>query len=372
MNNNKTSNPVRLIAFFLTAAILTLTFGFTVDGWMFFPEEIITPNKPNIDQNGKTEDTIVDNKPKEESPTPEIIIPEFINRLTGLETTEDISKTTPFAFVMNGSEDLYGISRSDLLIEITIENDNTRLISFISDTNDLWKIGSIAGGRGYINNISKYFGAIAVYNGNDDIIQYEYCNPGKTSLDLSLKEGYLYTEFSNKIYTNYQLIESGKSAYGISDIEAKEESLPFTFNSFENSNIKFENIALRIEAKLSEKSILQLVYNEENGKYSYTKNGIPITDSLNGTSLDFTNCLVLFADSVTYDNSNGCELVMNTVGSGIGYYITEGSFTEIKWNATISGSLSFYLPSGEKLTINRGNSYICYLKSSIINNILFS
>ena len=33
MNKFKLSNPVRLIAFFLTAAILTTTFGFTVDGW---------------------------------------------------------------------------------------------------------------------------------------------------------------------------------------------------------------------------------------------------------------------------------------------------------------------------------------------------
>ena len=35
MNNKKTSNPVRMIAFFLAAVILICTFGFTVDGWQF-------------------------------------------------------------------------------------------------------------------------------------------------------------------------------------------------------------------------------------------------------------------------------------------------------------------------------------------------
>ena len=33
MNKKLSSNPVRPIAFFLTAIILACTFGFTVDGW---------------------------------------------------------------------------------------------------------------------------------------------------------------------------------------------------------------------------------------------------------------------------------------------------------------------------------------------------
>ena len=370
MNIVKTSNPVRLIAFFLTAAILTLTFGFTVDGWGI-----------NVDQKGTHEnvevakkDDVIFEPPQDDSTeiTPEIIIPEFINRLTGLETTKEISGNTPLAFIMDGVNNVYGISRSDLLVEIPIENEETRLISFISDTNDLWKIGSIASGRGYINNITKYFGAITVFNGCDDSIRYDYCNIGKSDIDLSLKEGFSYTEFSSKMYTNCQLIDAGKTSYGTVEISADENALPFAFNSFGNKQIKFDNVSIRIEAVLNKDCILKLLYDNQSQRYSYTRNGKPINDLLNGNTLDFTNCFILFCDSVTYDNYDGCQLVMNTVGNGVGYYITEGSYTEIKWNASISGSLNFYLPTGEKLTINRGNSYICYLKSSKINNISFS
>ena len=131
-------------------------------------------------------------------------------------------------------------------------------------------------------------------------------------------------------------------------------------------------MAIGFKARLNENSFLKLIYDKENKKYSYEKNGISLTDPLNGSNLNFTNCFILFADSVTYDNFNGCQMVLNTVGNGVGYYITEGSYTEIKWNATTSGDIKFYIPTGEKLTINRGNSYICYLKSSKINTISFS
>ena len=374
MNTIKTSNPVRLIAFFLTAAILTLTFGFTVDGWTLKSEEVgSNQNSENKDDNSQDGDTILDNSSDDEATIePEPIIPEFINRLTGLETTEAISKTTPLAFIMEGFDGLYGISRSDLLIEIPIENEDTRLISFISDTKDLWKIGSITSGRGYINNLTKYFGGISVYNGIDDKIKYDFCDIGKNSLDLSMKEGYHYTEFSDKAYTNCELITTAKSAYGISGIQPDEMTLPFVFNQFGNECIKFEKNAIKIEVKKAEGASLQLTYNKENGKYTCYQNGKTRIDPLNGKMLDFKNCFILFADSVTYDNSDGCQLVMNTVGSGVGYYITEGSYTEIKWSSTLSGVMSFYLTTGEKLTINRGNSYICYFKSSRINNISFS
>ena len=370
MNTIKTSNPVRLIAFFLTAAILTTTFGFTVDGWGVKEDE--KDSQGSLGAIKKEENFF--NPPKEDNTekNPEIIIPEHINRLTGLETTNEISSNTPLAFITEGLHNTYGISQSDLLVEIPVENEETRFVSFISDISNLWKVGAVSPSKGYINNITKYFGAIAVYNEIDENIKYDYCDLDKTSIDLSLNEGFSYTEFSNKIYTNCQLIEAAKKYYSTVKIDAYEDTLPYSFNSFGNNNIKFDSLAIRFEAKLNENSILKLTFDKENRKYSYENNGISLTDPLNGKNLSFTNCFVLFADSVTYDNFDGCQMVLNTVGSGVGYYITEGSYTEIKWSSTISGALLFCLSNGEKLTVNRGNSYICYIKSSKINNISFS
>ena len=369
MNKTKISNPVRLIAFFLTALVLVCTFGFTVDGWQNIEDKGDLPSG-ELTQKEDTEDRPTVTLPVPDEP--EIYIPEYINRLTGLETTEEISKTTPLAFIMDSVEGCYGISRSDIIVEIPTEDDKTRLISFITDRAELWKIGSLTNGRGYITNLSKYFGAVAVYNGNDDKISYDSCDTSLSSLDLTINSGYHYTEYSSKTYTNCDLISAGLKASGIKDIKSNEVSLPYAFNEFGEENIIFEKTANQIEIIREDGSKLQLKYNVDNSQYTYYKNGTITTDALNGKSLEFSNCFVLFADSVTYDKSDCSQMVMDTIGNGKGYYITQGSYTEIKWNATKMGVMNFYLSTGEKLTVNRGNSYICYVKSSKNDSVIFS
>ena len=368
MNTLKISNPVRLIAFFLTSVILICTFGFTVDGWQMGNENATAPPEQDKGDNKNDTPTTVNPTP-DNSDKPDSYIPEFINRLTGLEATEEIAKSSTLAFITE-SDNCYGISHSDILVEIPIENNKTRLISFITDKEELWKIGSITSGRGYISNVVKCFGGIAVQKDNDDRSPYECCDV--TTMDLALKNGFYYTEYTSKAYTNRDLITTGLKAYGISDIFDKSVSLPYSFNSFDEDNIKYENAAIDITVSRTDSDRFNLEYNEENRKYTYVEKGVAKTDVLNGKVFEFKNCFILFADSVTYDNSDGSQMVMDTIGSGSGFYITEGSYTAIKWVATDSGVMSFYLATGERLTVNRGNSYICYLKSSKTDSVIFT
>ncbi len=368
MNIIKISNPVRLIAFFLTSVILICTFGFTVDGWQMGNENATAPPEQGSGENKNDTPTTVNPIP-DNSDKPDSYIPEFINRLTGLEATEEIFQSAPLAFIMENNN-CYGISHTDILVELPTEDGNTRLISFITDKSELWKIGSITSGRGYIGNVIKYFGGIAVQNGIDDKIAYEGCDV--TALDFAIKNGFHYTEYTSKAYTNCDLIDAGLKSYGLTDYCDGSISLPYAFNAFGEEDIKYEKKAREISISKENGSTLQLEYNGENDKYTYAENGIAKTDVLNGSTIDFTNCFILFADSVTYDNSDGSQMVMDTIGSGSGYYITNGSYNEIKWVATASGTMSFYLSSGEKLVINRGNSYICYVKSSKTDSVIFS
>ena len=374
MNKTKISNHVRLIAFFLTAVILVCTFGFTVDGWQNKDGQNSPPNEDNKEssENDDPTDAPADtNPPPDEGEIPDIYIPKYTNRLTGLECSEEIVNNVPLAFIMNSEDKYYGISSSDILIEIPIEEDKTRLISFITNTDDLWKIGSICPTRGYLNNISKYFGALGVFYGQDDRVSYESCDVTFSSIDLSKSSGCYYTEFSDKAYTNKDLIEASLVSSGIKDTSQSEAALPFNFVDFTKDNITYDTIANKAEISTS-KEQKEFIYNSENGTYTYKNNGVILTDALNGKPLNFTNCFILFADSITYDYFDCNQTVIDTIGSGKGYYFTNGSVTEIRWTATSTGILNFYSPTGEKLTINRGNSYIGYVKSSRYDHVIFS
>lgn len=354
MNKYKISNPVRLIAFFLTAVVLTCTFGFTVDGWQI-------DGGRDDDQIGyfpPAEDSTVDNTPEE----PEVYVPPFLNRLTGLETDEDASKRPYFSFITDTALPSYGLSSADLLCEIPTES-GERYIAFISDVESLSKIGSIMPERGYISNVVKYFGGISVSIGTDDSMDYPHCDNSANSFDLT-KGNYYYTEFSDRFYTNRDLISVGLNNQGLKFNEESQCNLPFIFNDYGSSPIIYGN-TITSQLKFSnDGSTTELRYNDSSSKYIIYKNELPKIDSLNGKTLEFTNCFVLFADSVTYDNAEYSQMVMDTIGQGKGYYITQGSLIEINWVGSEDGSLIFYTPDGEQLVANRGRTYISFIKSS--------
>ena len=351
MKNSKTSNLLRVIAFFLTGVILVCTFGFTVDGWA----------QDNIDQPGYSpptddENTKVDNPPADVTPEqPELI---FYNPLTGLETTEELASKAPLAYIMDKGAPCFGLSGAEIIIDIPTEEDN-RLVCIRTQNDNLWKIGSIAPTRGYISNLCCYFGATVISHGKDDIIKYDSCNTDKL-FDLQNIPSSYYSEYDNFIYSNSDLLDPIVSA-PVSDM-----TLPYSFVS-NDDKITYEVPLSRLVVENTE-----LVFNIESGKYSWYENGEQKRDLINGKTIDFTNCLVLFADSTVYDNSDGCQMVMNTIGSGEGYYLTGGSVAKIKWTSSINGSMSLFNDKGDPLVINRGELYIRYVRASMMDKIILS
>ena len=65
-------------------------------------------------------------------------------------------------------------------------------------------------------------------------------------------------------------------------------------------------------------------------------------------------------------------MVKSIIGAGTGYYISEGVGQAITWESDATGSLTFYNESGSKLTVNRGNSYLGFVKSAKASDIKIS
>ena len=193
MNNKKTSNPVRMIAFFLAAVILICTFGFTVDGWQFKDDDFSTQTG---DVQTPSDDTIFPSEEDENlsGDAEEVILPEFTNPLTGLECEEKCVNKYPLAFVINGSDSLFGICESDLVIDIPIEGDDNKILAFYTNTQNLWKLGSLSPSRGYISNLIKYFSGIEFALGCEDRITYDCCKLLGKVVNLNEKNAYRYTE----------------------------------------------------------------------------------------------------------------------------------------------------------------------------------
>ena len=346
MNKNKSSNLLRLIAFFLTGVILVCTFGFTVDGWnqVVNDDNIQQPPQDNSESSAELPE-----EPKEEPPQV------FFNKLTGVETTEYLSNMAPTAFVIEKKAPCFGLYGAEIIVDIPTEQSN-RLLCIRTDNENLWKIGSIAPTRGYISNFASFFGSALLSYGSDEIIEQDSC----TSRNVHDITTYCYSEYERYLYTNSELINPLLTENEFDAI------LPYDFVNPEDL-LTLETRANRISFEECE-----LKYSDEKKAYLWFENRDQVRDLANGKSIDFANCLILFADSVIYDNADGCQMVMNTIGSSEGYYASLGGITRIRWTSSLNGNMSFFNENGEPLIINRGNVYIRVLRSSTFNDFFVS
>ncbi len=368
-----TATHKKLLVVFLVATMAIFAFGLVADGWQ---EE-----KENLPESGNVPDNNEDDADKDKENTPEIgenngadkepevYIPEYINFLTGLETTEEISRKRPISYLITTNSPLYSVSRADILTEFPIEDGTTRLLATFRDHSSLDKIGSLCSSRNYIAKISATFSSILVSAGKDPSLLSSDTSPKIPHLDVSTQSGYHYTEYSQFYYTSGSLTDAGFSALGISTALADTAQMPFDFNSHGSDRLKFDDTAKTVILPFTDISETELYFESKSGKYSFYKNGTVKTDNLTSTSPMLDNIFVLFADTLTYEGEAGTEMLMQTSNGGKGYYITEGTKKNIVWTTDSDGELVFSELTGERLTVNRGRSYIGFMRSSRIDQV---
>lgn len=361
MNNTRFGNYAKLIAFFLVAVLLIVGFGFATEGWWQDTDPETNDDEANNTTSGEQKPAPEDqNEPKE----PVFVAPEFVNALTGLEISEETSRKRHFAFVLDSDSPLYGISASDMVAEFPTENDETRLLAFINSPEKLSKIGSIAPTRTYISNIGRFFSSIIVYNGNDGSAPSASCDTKGSVFDMSDYTGYYYTEYSKFTYTNGDLINAGVYNSNLNTTVEKDVNIPYNFADFGEAAPHGNSSAKTVILPYSQRSETELYYQSAEKVYTFNKNGTSKNDTLYDKKITFKNVFVLFVDTVTYEEKNSTELVMKTIGSGNGFYISDGTSVQITWESDASGTMTLYNSNGEKLTVNRGNSYFGFVKSS--------
>ena len=370
-------NLTKLVAFFVIATVITCTVSFAANGWQSFIKE---PDSDNIvaDKNTENDDfdenkdgTNTGNGGNSGNDIPVVApTPKYYHYLTGIETDLESSLRKPMCIVFSSTDPLYGLSSSYLTIELPTEYGNTRFLSFTDDAKTLGKVGSLAPSRGYINNLAAYFGGVLLSYGNDDRFDYDSTLPGG-HLDFSAIPGYCYTEYNNFVYTNGDLVNAFLNNSNIGLITNETVKAPYQFASDENPVVGSES-ASNVIISFSDGNTTELVFSSTDGKYTMTKNATPKNDLLNDKPISYDNVFILNADSTTYETSESTQLIIDTKSGGSGKYISGGKMAEISWTKDSSGNLVFLNASGERLTINRGTSYIAFTKSSSPSSVKVS
>ena len=381
MTPQKLTGFHKFVCFVLIAILAILVVGFAVNGWQSddnLPDSgdvgnktDDTDEKDNLDGTNSENDTqnneSLNNQnppedPPKEDPPPEEKPIIYINPITGLQVSEKQYNTTPIGTVVNPSAPLYGISNSDLSIEFPIEDGSSRLLVYNSAEEILWKIGALAATRNFISGMSSFFGGIVVSFGEDDIVIYDAWEQNDFLVDVSKYTDCYYVENTLYVYTSESMIDLAKTKITQVPSQKYYKSAPYDF--YEEDNFVGTGNADTVIIPFSDKNETELYYHEKSGQYLYYKSANRKMDMLTGKNISYKNVFVMFADSTTYEKSEGSELVIDIFSGGKGYYISNGQYTEFTWKSDVSGELSLFTLSGERLKVNPGNSYFAYYKSS--------
>lgn len=289
----------------------------------------------------------------------------YYNRYTGLACDEAILSCRPISVCIGNFDEKRqeGLSFADILIEAPHEGDKTRVLALYTDHARADTLSGVSSIKDYMLPPVTAFGAIASFAGNSDK------RPGETpASNVDYLDCYyhnLSSAFSENaeglLTTNIKALAEASAAKGYA-VTDQATALPYQLAELDtiftpNSN-RIRNISFRFSAASS----VSFTYDDTARLYFRSQNGEAHTDRGNGKQLEFSNLLLLFHNVSYYHTSSTTSFTLDTKKGGDGYLYTGGGVVSVRWSYRDDGTLSIVDENGEKITVNRGKTYIGMLR----------
>ncbi len=332
--------------------------------------------KKETEPKQKTENvtgTTDNEKEKEEEVKEEI--PANENLLTGVADLSDgaIGKR-PVAVMVNNHEAArpqYGIAEADIIYEIPVEGDLTRLMAIYGDYTAVPQICPVRSCRYYFPAFSQGYDAFYVNWGIDDSIADYLEALNLDQYDGINNAGGLFGRDENRLAAGYSLEHTGyfdgtrfasvvQAEGKRTDLTEETKREAFQFNGL-NEQVKPEGsdcTTVNINFGASNTSF---TYDEASKTYLKSMNGTPHIDGNTNAQLGFTNVFVLETSISVRDEVGHKEVDWDGDWSYAGYYISNGGVQKIHWMKdpnNESSRLRFVDDNGNEIKVNRGKSYI--------------
>lgn len=304
-------------------------------------------------------------------------LPKNQNLLTGVpDLTEAAIGKRPVAVMVNnvkGSMPQYGISQADIIFEMPVEGNLTRMMALYADYTQMPDVCSIRSCRYYFPAVSEGFDAFYVHWGMDPSVK-DYVNSlGLDRYNGSTNTGGLFARDQDRLNAGYSREHTayfkGTQFASVVERTGKRTELTddkrgtaFSFCPI-GTTVTLTGTACNTVTVKFGNAIAGFQYDESAKIYYKSFNGNPQVDGRTEEQLSFTNVFVL--ETSIWTREDGVHKGIDWAGNenARGYYFTNGAMQEIRWskeNGEEEGYLKFYDLQGNELSINRGKSYIAY------------
>ena len=318
---------------------------------------ILLSNKDNKDPDENQE--VNKEEEKKEEPTVQIV---------------DLNSTSrPYAVMINniGAARPYhtGLQDAYLVYEIVVEGGITRYLALFKDkTNEV--VGNVRSARHYYLDYVLENDAYYVHWGWSPQAQSDI-----STLDIDNLNGLIYSSpyfFRQKIsgvntehtaFTNLSELANLADRLGYRKETNKDLLLNYSATSVELPSDAPD--ATNIDLKYSGSSTTNYVYDSEAKVYKQLVNNKEHTDYETKEQYTVKNIIAYQVGNTTITGDNKGRQDLDNIGSGTGYFITEGKSIPITWEKDSRSQQTVYrYEDGTEITVNDGNTWIHIIPKS--------
>ena len=276
------------------------------------------------------------------------------------------SKSRPFAVMINNNHAAWpqcGIQDAYLVYEMIAEGGITRMMAIYKDA-DTAKIGSIRSARHYFLDYVQENDAIFVHWGGSDRAYSDIRAKSINDIDGLALEGSVFfrdttlkRDLEHTGFTSMEKLKKYAEKEKYTRDTNKDLLLNYSVDEIDLSTNESAKLATNVNIKYSDYHTTSYVYDTENKVYKRSMSGQKNVDLVTGEQYTAKNILVYKVGNYSFDSYGRQDL--ENVGTGTGYYVTDGYAMPITWEKTSHNAQTVYkYENGEEITVNDGNTFI--------------
>lgn len=283
-----------------------------------------------------------------------------------LKIVDQDSKTRPYAVMINNHAKARinhaGLDDAYIVYEAIAEGGLTRLMAVFKDK-ETDRIGSVRSSRPYFLDYALENDAIYVHFGGSsqalsDIKSLDIDNiDGMSTASAFWRDRTLGVALEHTAFTNMEKLKSVVSDKGYRTKTNKKLLLNYKVDEFNLDSKEDSIVANNVSIPYSHYVVTSYTYDAEKKVYNRFVNGVAHTDGITKNQYTTKNIIVMKVNNYSLDSYGRQKL--DNIGSGDGYYITNGYAVPIVWEKESRSSQTIYRYSdGTEIDVNDGNTYI--------------
>ena len=308
----------------------------------------------------KPKDTPIEDKKNEEKEEP-------VKEESKIKIVDINSKTRPYGIMINCHNDALpqsGLQDAYMVYEIMVEYGITRMFALFKDV-DFTKVGSIRSLRSHYIDYAFENDAIIVHAGGQKEAIARLTNENIDNINADGKYGQRDKQLAKKrawehtLFTNVNLLNQAEKNMGLRSTTDTKPLLTYSADTVDLS--KYQTTpANKITIKYSNYRTSSYNYDSSSSNYLRNIGNKKNTDLVTGKQYQVKNIIVYGIKYETYTLRGTGYQKLNNIGTGDGYYITNGVALPITWSKSDEKSRTVYKikETGEELVVNDGNTYI--------------